>query len=228
MRLHAPKASRSVTVTGAGAESAAEVGVLAAGFGDGGAEFRKRESAEEREYCAGDPRGENDRDGAAFARHLGGLEENARADHRADDDGAGSPGAETANEFEAFFGCGGSQHLEDLVNDVPDDERFVVNLHTPAFHAGDVQQIVDEGKQVSRGSLHHPQLLRLFLVDRAGDALADDAREADDGVQRGTELVAHRREELAFEAVQFGELLVDRNRGDLNDLMFGRFEARCL
>ncbi len=41
---------------------------------------------------------------AAFAGHFRGLEENAGADHGADDDCAGSPGAEAADEFEALFG----------------------------------------------------------------------------------------------------------------------------
>ena len=43
-----------------GTEGASKVGVLAAGFGDGGAEFGERQRAEEGENCADDPRGEND------------------------------------------------------------------------------------------------------------------------------------------------------------------------
>ena len=74
-------------------EGASKVGVLAAGFGDGGAQFGERQRAKEGENCAYDPRGEDDADGAAFAGHFGGLEEDAGADHGADDDGAGGPGA---------------------------------------------------------------------------------------------------------------------------------------
>ena len=56
-----------------------------------------------RQDGANDPCGENYRNGAAFASHFGGLQKNTGADHGADHDGGGGPGAETANKFEAFF-----------------------------------------------------------------------------------------------------------------------------
>ena len=86
-----------------GTEGAAEISVFAAGLGDGGAKFRERQRAKNRKNRSDDPRGENDGDGAAFASHFGGLQKNTGADHGADDDGGGGPGAQAANEFEAFF-----------------------------------------------------------------------------------------------------------------------------
>ncbi len=78
-------------------ETATQVGVFAAGFGKHGAELRERERAEKGKNGADDPGGEDDGDGTAFARHFGGLEENSGADHGADYDGHGGPGAESAD-----------------------------------------------------------------------------------------------------------------------------------
>jgi len=56
-------------------ESAAQIGVFAACFRNHGAEFGERERAKYREDGADNPRGKNNGDAFAFARHFRGLQE---------------------------------------------------------------------------------------------------------------------------------------------------------
>src|SRR5260370_20980947 len=89
-----------------GAKSAAQIGVFATRFRNHGAQFGEGKRAEDGKNRAYNPGRKNDGDGAAFARHFRGLQENARADHRADNDGRGSPRAQATHQLEAFFGHG--------------------------------------------------------------------------------------------------------------------------
>src|SRR6266849_800265 len=84
-------------------ESTAQISVFAACFRNHGTEFGERERAKNRENGADNPCGKNNGNVFAFARHFRGLQENARADHGADNDGRGGPSSQAAHQFQAFF-----------------------------------------------------------------------------------------------------------------------------
>src|SRR5260370_536991 len=86
------------------AEATAEVGGFAAGFRNHRTQFGERKRAKDGKNRADDPGRKNDGDAASFAGHFGRLQEDAGANHCADNDGRGGPGAQPANEFETFFG----------------------------------------------------------------------------------------------------------------------------
>jgi hypothetical protein len=52
---------------------------------------------------------------------------------------------------------------------------------------------------------HEAELLELLGVERAGEALDEDAGETDDRVERGAQLVAHCGEKLGLEAVELAQ-----------------------
>src|SRR5262249_3727352 len=83
------------------AKRAAQVRVFTACFGNGGAELRVGKCAEDGKSRADDPRGKYNGNRASFAGHFGWFQENAGADHCADDDGSGSPRAKAAYQFKA-------------------------------------------------------------------------------------------------------------------------------
>jgi len=85
-------------------ETSAQIGVLAARFRDGRAEFGEGQCAEQREQSADNPGGKDDGHGAAFTSHFGGFQKNAGTDHGADDNRRGGPGAEATDKLETLFG----------------------------------------------------------------------------------------------------------------------------
>ena len=69
------------------------------------------------------------------------------------------------------------------------------------FQAGDVQDVVDEVKQ--EGRIVHDDMCVLFPFVPFFHLGIQNLGESDDRVQRSTDLVAHIREEQAFQPVRF-------------------------
>ncbi len=75
------------------------------------------------------------------------------------------------------------------------------------------QDVVDETQQVLAALEHVIELLQLALGERRLLVALQELREAEDRVERGPELVAHRGQELALgRARRFGE---SAGRGEL-------------
>ena len=84
-------------------EALGEVRVLAARLGDRRAQLGVGQSAKERQYAAHDPRRIHDADRPCIAGHLARLQENPRADHRANDDRNRGRSAQPTNQIERLF-----------------------------------------------------------------------------------------------------------------------------
>jgi hypothetical protein len=84
--------------TGQRAVGLAQVNIEAAGLGIGRRELRQRQGAEDAQHAAGDPHGEHEERRAHLAGHRRGDDEDARADHGADDDADDAADAEDTDE----------------------------------------------------------------------------------------------------------------------------------
>ena len=83
-----------------------------------------------------------------------------------------------------------------LLDDLLADDRLELELHLPRFDLGQVQQVVDEREQVLAADVCTvPQLLLLLGGERAGQPHQQRAGEADDGVERRAQLMAHAGQE---------------------------------
>src|SRR5690606_15034066 len=91
---------------------------------------------------------------------------------------------------------------ERLLDGAADLERLACNDELLGFDLRDIEHVVDERKQMSRAAAHHLKLLALLGIERTGQLLEQDAREADDGIERRTQLVRHRREKSRLDAVR--------------------------
>ena len=80
-----------------------------------------------------------------------------------------------------------------VIGDAFDVESDLFHLETPGFDLGEVQDVIDDGEQVLRGHLDARRQFQLVTVERRPE---QQLSETDDTVHGGTNLVAHRREEL--------------------------------
>ena len=71
-------------------------------------------------------------------------------------------------------------------------------LHPARLDLGQVEDVVDQGQEVLSRGVDVLQILVLLLVQLAEHPLAQDLREADDGVQRRPQLVGHVGQELGL------------------------------
>jgi hypothetical protein len=71
-------------------------------------------------------------------------------------------------------------------------------FHPPRLDLGEVEDVVDEGQQVSSRFEDVGKVLGLLVVDLAEHPLVEHFREADDRVERRAQLVRHVGEELAL------------------------------
>ena len=75
-------------------------------------------------------------------------------------------------------------------------ERFEVKLHAPRLDLRQVENVVDQGEQVAGGAQHPLERLELVLALEIAGVLQQHLGDADDGVERRAQLVAHAGEEL--------------------------------
>ena len=73
-------------------------------------------------------------------------------------------------------------------------ESFEMKLHPPGLDLGEVEDVVDQGEQVAARAEHAVERLEV-LLQRLG-ILPQHLADADDGVERRAQLVAHVGEEL--------------------------------
>ncbi len=112
----------------------------------------------------------------AVCRHLRGKGQVARADGRFQD----------------------AARLLDHVGDI---DRLLLQLHAPGLDLGQVEHVVDKGQQVAGRLQDRVDVLRLLLVEAAEGLRLQQLREADDGIQRRAQLVAHAGQEGGLGAV---------------------------
>ena len=75
-----------------------------------------------------------------------------------------------------------------------------LQLHVPRLDLREVEDVVDQGQEMPARLQDILQIFRLLVVDVAEHLLGEHFREADDGVERRAELVAHAGEELGLVA----------------------------
>jgi hypothetical protein len=80
-------------------------------------------------------------------------------------------------------------------------ERFKMKLHAPRLYLGEVEDVVDQGKQVPARTQH--AIERFEVLIEALRILAQHLGDADDGVEWRAELMAHVGEEARFGPVGF-------------------------
>ena len=83
-------------------------------------------------------------------------------------------------------------------------ECFEVKLHPPGLDLGQIENVVDQGEQVAARAEH--SIKRFEILIEALGILAQHLGDADDGVKRRAQLVAHVGEELRFVLTRLGKL----------------------
>ena len=97
-------------------------------------------------------------------------------------------------------------------------DRGLLEGDLAELEPGDVHEVVDQVEQVVPGLVDVVQVLPVAgAADRTEDLVLDDLREADDGVERRAQLVAHLGEELR--AAALGQLGVGLGRGERGGLV---------
>ena len=94
--------------------------------------------------------------------------------------------------------------LDDLVDQRRQSESVQIKLHPPGLDLGEVEDVVDQGEQVTARAKHAVERLDV-LLQRLG-ILPQHLGDADDGVERRAQLVAHVGEELRLVLARLGEL----------------------
>ena len=88
---------------------------------------------------------------------------------------------------------GRRQHDHDFLNNIPQLEGHPVQDQLAGLNLGEVQDVVDDGKQDLRGFPDGAQMVPLLPWQ---GALQEQLGEADDAVQRGADFVGHVGQEL--------------------------------
>src|SRR5689334_816888 len=91
-----------------------------------------------------------------------------------------------------------AQRSADIVEHALAEDVLGNDLHLAGFNLRQVQQIVDERKQVPGAGLDGLELLLLFGIHRSGQFHQQSTGESDDGVQGRAQLVAHAGQEAVF------------------------------
>jgi len=93
--------------------------------------------------------------------------------------------------------CERSDQVDDLLRDVGDRDGFRRQRQPAGFNPCDVQHLVDQRKQMSAASEDLPSRFQLLRVRRVH---LEQLREAQDGIERRPEIVAHSRKEFTLRA----------------------------
>src|SRR5262249_52975908 len=75
-------------------------------------------------------------------------------------------------------------------------ERFEGKVPAPGLDFGQVEDVVDQGEQVARRTQNAIKWLKLVVALEITGVLQEHFRDADDGIERRAQLVAHAGEEL--------------------------------
>ena len=101
-----------------------------------------------------------------------------------------------------------------------DRQRIAVSLDL-----GHVQHVVDQVEQVATGLMDGVGILGVFVGQRAEQALAHDVGEADHGVQRRAQFVAHVGEEAALAGILTLGLVASRLESQFPGILIGGVEG---
>jgi hypothetical protein len=94
--------------------------------------------------------------------------------------------------------------LDNALDQWRKSEGFEIKLHPPGLDLGQVKDIVDQGEQVPGCTEHAIEGLDVLL--QRLDILPQHLADADDGIERRAQLMAHIGEELRFVLTCIGEL----------------------
>jgi hypothetical protein len=124
-------------------------------------------------------------------------------------------------------------------------ERFEVKLHSPRLDLRQVEDVVDQGKQVAGGAQHPIERLDFVLALEIAGVLHQHLGNADDGVERRAQLVRHvgeearfgsvgfvgsiaRGSELGFVLFQSGDVRIDRNDTTISGFSFADLDPTAV
>ena len=161
------------------------------------------------------PLGELDRVREQVQEHL------AQAGHVTDDRGRGAV-ADQVREVQALLGGPRGHEVERALDALPQVERLGLELELPRLDLGEVEDVVDDGQERVAALTDDLRELALLVGQRG---VQEEPAHPDHGVQRGPDLVAHRRQEGALGLVgrlglpagpeELGDVVIDPDHADL-------------
>src|SRR5687767_299307 len=104
------------------------------------------------------------------------------------------------------------RRLDALLDDVVEVERLRAHLELARLDAREIEDAVDQLEQVATRVVHRLHVRLLPLGEVAVEAVEQDLGEADDRVQRRSQLVRHVGEELRLQAARLHEADVGRRQ----------------
>ena len=120
--------------------------------------------------------------------------------------------------------CGRLHHHQAILDDRPEPDRLDHHIQLPGIDTREIHDIAEQGHQVLAGVLDVTGTSTRFL--RVACIHGQQLRETEDGMEGGTQFVAHVREELALRATGgFRSVLRSRQRR-LMGLAFGQIGGR--
>src|SRR5256714_1236761 len=118
-----------------------------------------------------------------------------------------------------------AHHRDAVLERLDERERVDVELHPAGLDLGQIEDVVDQAEEMAARAEHVVEILGLLWVERPEHLLEEHLGEPNDRVERCSQLVRHRREELALVPARDLELLallldlleeldvLDRDRG---------------
>src|SRR5581483_6035894 len=100
-------------------------------------------------------------------------------------------------------------HRHSALENVSQRDGRAIELRLARLDLGEVEDLVDQGEQMAPRSEHVLHVAELLLVQVAGELQLEQLGEADDRVQRRSQLVRHMREKLRLVPADGLELLVE-------------------
>ena len=98
-------------------------------------------------------------------------------------------------QCQAFLPGTAAEHVDEVVQGFPQVERNGFQFHLAGFHGGDVQQVVNDGREVFRRAQQGIHILPLFLVQRR---VGQKVGVTEHGLQGDSQLVADVGQELVL------------------------------
>lgn len=105
---------------------------------------------------------------------------------------------------------------------------FAPKVDLAGGHRGEVEHVIDEVEQMASAGMNILYVLLLTVVQRSEDLALQELREADDRVERCSELVGHVREEAGLEEALLLSAVSSQGEGGvgLSELGIGVLEVR--
>src|SRR5580700_4295967 len=91
-----------------------------------------------------------------------------------------------------------TQNFANLMDQHFQIDKFREEVHLARFNFRQVEHVVDELEEMASTSQNITNTILLLSADRTNFVVKENLREADDRVERSTQLVRHVREKLAL------------------------------